>query len=69
MAVFVERQIALLEQNPPGMSRPAFSLLPAGQLFQFEHEFQGMTYQFDLVFQYGADEQTLYLEYLYLETV
>ena len=69
VAAFVESQIALLEQNPTRVSRPAFSLLPTGQVFQFDHEFQGMTYQFDLVFRYGSDEQTLYLEYLYLETV
>ena len=65
----VESQIHLLEQNPRLHSRPAFVPLPTGQVSQLDYTFQGMDYLVDIVFRYGADEETLHLEYLFVETM
>jgi hypothetical protein len=59
----------VIEQNTRLVSRPAFAPLPAGQVAQFDVTFQGMEYLIDLVFRYGADEETLHLEYLFIETI
>ena len=58
-----------LAQGPASNSRTSFATTQRGQVFRFEVTFQGMDYLFVMVFRYGADEQTLYLEHLYLETV
>ena len=69
VAAFVEEMIQLLEKSPTALSRAGTNILRNGQLYQFETTFQGMEYRFDLIFRYGADEQTLHLEYLLLETI
>ena len=65
----LNERIRLLEQNPRAISRPAFTPLPSGQVMQLEVTFQGMEYLLDVIFKYGSDEETLHLEYLFVETV
>jgi hypothetical protein len=65
----VESEFQRLSEGPASISRTSFASTQSGQVFRFEMTFQGMDYLFDLVFRYGADEQTLHLEHLYLETV
>jgi hypothetical protein len=69
VAAEVDKRIRLLEANPRLLSRPAFAPLQAGRVVQIDVTFQGMDYMLDVVFKYGSDEETLHLEYLYIETM
>jgi hypothetical protein len=44
-------------------------LAPKAQAYEFEGQHEGMDYYFTVLFQYGADEQTIYLVGLDVFTV
>lgn len=57
----VNKHFDLLERNPVGLSRPSAIPYWPAQTFRFEAVLDGDRYFFDILFKYGADEQTLHV--------
>ena len=62
VAEHVERCIGDLCNRPTELSRRSrFPFIQNAQLFSFVHDFEGTRYWFNILFQYGQDEQTLHI--------
>jgi hypothetical protein len=69
VAEFVERQIHALCEQPTKLStRSRFPFVQNAQLFSFEMEFEETRYWFNVLFQYGQDEQTLHILAIAIQT-
>lgn len=56
----VEQEINRLAADPVRLSRRAVSPpYPAGQMYQFEHDFEDVRYLITVLFRYGQDERTV----------
>jgi hypothetical protein len=62
VSIYTLSQLANLERNPTALSEPShFPFREKCQIFSFDYDFQGKRYFFNVLFEYGADEQTLFL--------
>ena len=62
LAESIRRQLARLAENPTGLSKPTSILQPRGQLFEFKYERGGAVVWVSVIFRFGQDEQTLFVE-------
>jgi hypothetical protein len=62
VAQYVLLQLAELEKSPTALSRPShFPFRLQCQLFKFDYDYDGKRYFINVLFQYGADEESLYI--------
>lgn len=64
---FVQEQLVRLQDNPTSLSKPATLLLPQGQLFEFKYESGDAVVWVSVIFRFGQDEQTLFVEHIVAE--
>lgn len=58
----ISRQLAVLGQHPTDLSEPAvIALAGMGQRFRFQVEHLADRWTFDVLFQYGQDEQSIHV--------
>ena len=56
-----------MASQPSVGSRPSSAPYPPGMLHRADLPCHGATCLLDVIFQYGADEQTLHIEYVFVE--
>ena len=62
LAQFVRSELTRLKENPTALSKPATILQPRGQLFEVRYDSGGVVVWVSVIFRFGQDEQTLYVE-------
>lgn len=60
-------ELGRLAQDPALFSRPCGPPYPPGQRFEIDVAHGGVDVLVDVVFRYGADEQTLYVSHVFHE--
>lgn len=66
LAEFTRGQLARLSENPTALSKPASILQPRGQLFEVKYD-RGVVVWVSVIFRFGQDEQTLFIEHVAAE--
>jgi hypothetical protein len=64
---FVREQLARLMVEPTLLSKPTTMLQPRGQLFELKYNSGGVVVWVSVIFRFGQDEQTLYIEHVAAE--
>jgi hypothetical protein len=67
LADSIRGQLARLAENPTALSKPTSILQRHGQLFEFKYERGGAVVWVSVIFRFGQDEQTLYVEHVVAE--
>ena len=67
LAEFTRGQLARLSENPTALSKPASILQPRGQLFEVKYDRGGVEVWISVIFRFGQDEQTLFIEHIAAE--
>jgi hypothetical protein len=64
---FAREQLALLGQDPVGLSKPAPLLYRRGQLFEAHYARGGVYVWVSIIFRYGQDEESIHIEDVTIE--
>lgn len=67
LASFVRLQLARLSENPTVLSKPTSILQTRGQLFEVKFDRGGVVVWIRVVFRFGQDEQSLFVEHVAVE--
>ena len=67
LAEFIRLQLARLSENPTASSKPASILQPRGQLFELKYDRGGVVVWISIIFRFGQDEQSLFVEHIATE--